>query len=582
MRRLFDIGASLVRGESRQSYQIGERVVVEEGAISEGGFAFVVRARDVHTGDVFALKKLRCQDSESLAAAKREAEILENLPSHKNIVGYWGHAVFGHNEIDDGTLRTGEKLVLILLELCPGGHLLDLLDKHKGILRKKVLVKVFTDIAEAVFCLHSNTPPIQHRDLKLENVLLGSDGFWKLVDFGSWSDQQHDLTNLSTRDLKALAEELEQHTTMMYRPPEMVDIYQRLPINRAVDMWMLGCILYSLMFNRHPFQDAAAFAIRNAQYIVPHRDPPWPEKLLDLLIWLLAQNPQHRPTSRQLVRTLWQWDDADQLLELPQEVVETKRRLLRSAVGDSKSMGSGTKAKQAAKSGAVSSNGKQSGQSFAGNNPAKAQAAVVETVAAMGESWVAFADTPGGFASSDSCIPATLGSDEFGSFTRAEACESKVEAAAQELVDTTLPPVGSNGLSGSAPRDGNDESSHVAVVKDSTPLESVALADAATSASAGNEVSLATPGVNSNVSALPAEAIKSQTGSLDPPKKPQSDCSEDGCPNFSDDNHTAAVSSMPGEAKLETALGVTPPNNHAQVDLASTQSSVNAQQDTAP
>ena len=32
----------------------------------------------------------------------------------------------------------------------------------------------------------------------------------------------------------------------MYRPPEMIDKYQEYSVNTKVDIWMLGCVLYTL------------------------------------------------------------------------------------------------------------------------------------------------------------------------------------------------------------------------------------------------------------------------------------------------------------------------------------------------
>lgn len=330
MQRLLDFAAGKVTGapsgqgpgffSKQKEYEIEGRRYVEEHPISEGGFSFVVKVRDLEDGETYALKKILCQDEESFVLAQAEVEILENLPKHKNIVGYFGHAI-------DERHAKGRREVLLLLELCPRGHLLDYLNRYKGKIPEAKLLKAFLDVAEAIFCLHSHSPPIQHRDLKLENVLRGRDGFWKVVDFGSWSNTPIDLSALPAKQLTAIGEELERHTTMMYRPPEVVDIHLRFPISCAVDIWMLGCVLYTLMYNRHPFQDETSLAIRNVNFKLPPRKPAFSTKLVDLLIWLMAQDPRHRPSARKLVTTLWQWDDFSNL-ELPGPALELKQKLL--------------------------------------------------------------------------------------------------------------------------------------------------------------------------------------------------------------------------------------------------------------
>jgi serine/threonine protein kinase len=47
------------------------------------------------------------------------------------------------------------------------------------------MAQIFTDIVQAVDYLHSHRPPICHRDLKIENVLISHTGACKLCDFGS-------------------------------------------------------------------------------------------------------------------------------------------------------------------------------------------------------------------------------------------------------------------------------------------------------------------------------------------------------------------------------------------------------------
>ena len=48
-------------------------------------------------------------------------------------------------------------------------------------------------------------------------------------------------------------EKFEKYTTMMYRPPEMIDRYLKYRVDTQVDIWMLGCVIFSLSFGFHPF-----------------------------------------------------------------------------------------------------------------------------------------------------------------------------------------------------------------------------------------------------------------------------------------------------------------------------------------
>jgi len=302
-----------------RQYTIGGRTVVEERQISEGGFAFVWAARDSQTNEELALKKIVCQDRASLAMARREVDILERLPPHPNLVKYYGHTV--------GDTEGRAKEVILLFELCTGGHLLHLLERNKGVLKEERILGVLTDLCTAVALLHTQTPPIQHRDLKVENVLLGSDGSFKLCDFGSWNDERSDPSNLDKQQTAVLQEQIERYTTMMYRPPEMVDFYQQFVISEKVDIWMLGCILYTLMFCRHPFQDESNLAIANARYHLPS-SPRYSERLRDLTHWLLARDPAHRPSATELLDVLQHFGDGA-ALPLPGPVVEKRDQLHR-------------------------------------------------------------------------------------------------------------------------------------------------------------------------------------------------------------------------------------------------------------
>lgn len=283
----------------------GSITVVEESLIAEGGFGEVLRVTDQRTGRQFALKKIRCQEGVQVAssqeAAEREAKVLQQLPVHPNIIRCFGYKV---KPTSDGCL------VNLLLELCSGGHLLYFMDSKNGRLSPREVLGPFMQVVGAVQFLHGQQPPIQHRDLKVENVLQGSDGQWKLCDFGSCSTERIPAQELPRKQLHALQEDIEKTVTMMYRPPEMADVQMNyrhgFEINEQVDLWMLGCILYTLAFYRHPFQDnATVMAITNAKYFIPQEHPnSRSQKLCGLIHWLLAANPKDRPTSSRLTQLL--------------------------------------------------------------------------------------------------------------------------------------------------------------------------------------------------------------------------------------------------------------------------------------
>lgn len=282
-----------------------ERVVQEVQLLAEGGFGAVMLARESRTNTNFAVKIIACQQNCQIAstveAAVREAEVLQKLPPHPNIV-----QCFGFINESSGGVGT----VKLLLELCPSGHLLDFMDSKDGKLSGREVLAPMLEITAAVKHMHSQRPPIQHRDLKVENVLRAADGTWKLCDFGSCSTEVVPAQEFSKKRLMQLQEEIDKTVTMLYRPPEMADIELNArkgwDIYEQVDLWMCGCIMFTLLFYLHPFQDSAnAMAIANAKYFIPVDHPNARNvKLVGVVHWLLAAHPKDRPTSKQLVEVL--------------------------------------------------------------------------------------------------------------------------------------------------------------------------------------------------------------------------------------------------------------------------------------
>jgi AP2-associated kinase len=266
--------------------RIGSRDIEEIKLISQGGYAYVFEVRDVQTGEIFALKKMICQSPERVQTAKNEINYLRALPDHPNLL-----KVFD-THVDN---KDGCYYVYVLLEFCADGSIFDLMAKYESSrLSEKQIIFIMREVCDGVKALHSMRPAIAHRDLKIENVLLNNKRF-KLCDFGSCSTSVVDFAKVQQSQYHTYEEEYDKNTTLMYRPPEMCDPYQKLIVSEKVDVWMLGCILYTMCFYKHPFQECSKLSIVNAAYTFP-KDHNYAPKLIDIIRICLTPNPTTRPS----------------------------------------------------------------------------------------------------------------------------------------------------------------------------------------------------------------------------------------------------------------------------------------------
>lgn len=187
--------------------------------------------------------------------------------------------------------------VLLLMEFCTCS-LLEAMTR--GSMRdEREIYNVFSQVCTAVARLHANNPPISHRDLKVENILLGEDGRWKLCDFGSATTATYLPT--TERERSVAEDDINRNTTMLYRAPEMVDLYRRQPINEKVDVWALGCVLYKMAYGVDPFD--GGLGIMNARYTFPEFRKTTPE-FEGFIGYLLNPDPTLRPNIQQVQERL--------------------------------------------------------------------------------------------------------------------------------------------------------------------------------------------------------------------------------------------------------------------------------------
>lgn len=277
--------------------QVGQHRVIVEKYLSEGGFAhvYVVRIpREGNKYDPAVLKRVAVPDKDTLANMRTEVETMKKLKGHKHIVSYIdSHA---------SQLKGGGYEVFLLMEFCQGGGLIDFMNtrlQHR--LTEPEILKIFSDVAEGVACMHYLKPPLLHRDLKVENVLIsasGSSRTYKLCDFGSTAPPRPAAS--SAQEARLIEDDVQRHTTMQYRSPEMVDVYRKQAINEKSDIWALGVLLYKLCYYTTPFEEQGQMAILNASFKYPHH-PSFSERLKKLIGAMLKEHPNSRPNIYQVI-----------------------------------------------------------------------------------------------------------------------------------------------------------------------------------------------------------------------------------------------------------------------------------------
>lgn len=197
------------------------------------------------------------------------------------------------------------------MEYCSGGGIIDLMNKRlRDRLHEDEVLKIFGDVCEGLAVMHHLDPPLMHRDLKIENVLISPPPaddpklgpVYKLADFGSASPVLSRRAPKSMDEIKRVEADLNRATTMQYRAPEMVDVYQRRVIDEKADIWAMGVFLYKLCYYTTPFEEngGGPLAILNARYRFPP-SPVYSQNLKNLVGSMLQEHAASRPTIDQLI-----------------------------------------------------------------------------------------------------------------------------------------------------------------------------------------------------------------------------------------------------------------------------------------
>lgn len=191
--------------------------------IGQGTYSSVYRARDLRSGKMMALKKVRFDNfqPESVRFMAREITILRRL-DHPNIMKLEG--------IITSRLSCSIYLVFEYME----HDLAGLLSSPDVGFSESQIKCYMRQLLKGIEHCHSRG--IIHRDIKTSNILVDNNGRLKIADFGlaNFAASRQPLTS--------------RVVTLWYRPPEL--LLGSTNYGTSVDMWSLGCVLAELFIGR--------------------------------------------------------------------------------------------------------------------------------------------------------------------------------------------------------------------------------------------------------------------------------------------------------------------------------------------
>lgn len=267
--------------------------------LTSGGYAQVYTAKVFpvdpnYETDVTCLKRVIVPNKASLNTLRAEVDAMKVLRNNKYIVSYIDSHASKFN-LNDGSYE-----VFVLMEYCDGGGLIDYLNTRlQTRLHENEILTILIQIGQGLAAMHYMDPPIIHRDLKIENVLLTSRLEFKLCDFGSVSGVIRPPSN--AQELAYVQHDVMKNTTAQYRAPEMININSGFSIDEKSDIWALGVFLYKLCFYTTPFEKTGEQGILSGFFEFPSF-PQYTGRLKQLIQAMLSLNPTQRPDIYHVVK----------------------------------------------------------------------------------------------------------------------------------------------------------------------------------------------------------------------------------------------------------------------------------------
>ncbi len=249
--------------QGRRGFRLGEVILGRyrvTGELGQGGMGVVYRCHDEVGGIDVALKALPPELSHNTSEME---EVRENF----RMVERLHHPHIAAVKTLERDSATGD--YYLILELAEGVDLRRWRKSKGGKVSLGEVVPVLEQVARALDYAHSQR--IVHRDVKPSNIMLGSEGVVKVLDFGLAAQIQSSLSRVSQVH----------HGTSGTGPYMAPEQWRGQLQDGATDQYALAVVAYELLAGRVPFDSQDAVALRECVI----RDEPLPPEGLAEAVW---------------------------------------------------------------------------------------------------------------------------------------------------------------------------------------------------------------------------------------------------------------------------------------------------------
>jgi hypothetical protein len=244
--------------------------------IGEGAAGEVFLATDSQTGRRVAIKKMPLT-AQNLKLLSTEIQIMKTS-KHPNIIEY----------IDAYIV---EKKLWVVMEFMGAGCLTEVLDQFDAGVHMTEPQIAFVCKATLKGLAYVHSMHRIHRDIKSDNILLGSDGSCKIADFGYAAQ----LTQEKAKRITIVG-------TPYWMAPELI---RGQNYDQKVDIWSLGIMVMEMAEGDPPYMD---FPPLRALFLITTKGIPglkhpekWSTEFKDFVSQCLEKDAENRPTADQLL-----------------------------------------------------------------------------------------------------------------------------------------------------------------------------------------------------------------------------------------------------------------------------------------